>query len=140
MMVPTFKPLYWILVLPASSPSADWKTIVILGPWLMILVTATQVPATAATIGMIQTSESRVRFLGTTFASGTWGSGLSLSGMLNLLRTCGIPDQSRIKGLDREHRQHHHRGEEKKPGRRLHRHERLKLDEGDGEGVDKHVH
>ncbi len=48
----------------ASSPSADRKTIVILGPSLKTLVTATHAPTSAATIGMNQTRESRVRFLG----------------------------------------------------------------------------
>ena len=43
------------------------------GPSLRIFVTATQAPATAATMGMIQTSESRVRFLATALDSGTWG-------------------------------------------------------------------
>src|SRR5208337_701393 len=99
--VPTSSPLYWILVLLASSPSADWKTMVILGPSLMILATATQTPAAAATMGMTQTNESRVRFLGTTLDSGI-GVG-DLSGILNLILvffgTGGIPDQPRVKGF-----------------------------------------
>ena len=52
---------------------------------------------------------------------------------------CGIPDQPRIEGLDREHRQHHHRREEKQARPRLHRHQRLELDQRGGEGVDEHV-
>ena len=137
--VPMSTPLYWILVLPASKPSADLKTIVILGPSLRTLVTAIQTPASAATIGMIQTSDSRVRLLGTAFESGTEGIGVPRSGMLNLFRDCGIPDQPRIEGLDREHRQHHHRREKEQARPRLHRHQRLKLNQGRGEGVDENV-
>src|ERR1017187_9567345 len=100
----------------------------------MIFVTATQTPAIAATMGMIQTSASRVRFLATTRDSGTLGSDWSLSGILNLclncFRTGGIPDQPRVERLDRKHGQHHDRGKEKKPGCRLDGHERLKLDQG----------
>src|SRR5580700_1850967 len=63
--VPTSTPLYLILVLPASSPSAERNTIVILGPSLRNLVTATQTPTSAATIGITQTRESLVCPLGT---------------------------------------------------------------------------
>jgi hypothetical protein len=73
--VPISTPLYSILVLPASRPSADLKTIVILGPSPKTLVTATQAPTTAATIGMNQTRESRVRRLGTARELGTESGG-----------------------------------------------------------------
>jgi hypothetical protein len=104
-----------ILVLPASSPSADWNTMVIFGPSLRIRATATHTPSAAARIGMSQTGESRVCFLGTALASGTEGIGGSRSGISNLFGACGIPDQPRIEGLDRKHCQHHHRREEKQP-------------------------
>src|SRR5580765_3136508 len=108
-----------MVVLPASSPSAVRKTSVILGPSLRILVTATQVPMTAATIGTIQTMESRVRFFGTALASATGGTGGFPSGMRqHLFRTGRIPDQPRIERLDAEHRQHDHRREEEQPRRR----------------------
>ena len=70
--------------MPASSPSAEWMAIVIFGPSLRIRVTATHTPASAATMGTIQTRESRVRFLATVRDSATWGSGWSRSGMLYL--------------------------------------------------------
>src|SRR6266576_1749610 len=128
-----------IFVLPASSPSADRGAIVIFGPSLRILVTATQTPVSAATMGTIQTTESRVRFLTTVRASPTWGSGGSRSGIPHLSRAQGIPDQSGIERLDREHRQHHDSREEDQPQRRLHRHEWLELHERGGEGVDEYV-
>src|SRR5215510_1641704 len=112
---------------------------VIFGPSARIRVTATQAPAIAATMGMIQTSESRVCFLPTALESGTFGGNPSPSAMANLSRACRIPDQTRVKGLDAKHRQHHHRREEEQAGTRFHRHERLQLDERGGEGVDEDV-
>ena len=58
----------------------------IFGPSLRIRVTATQTPTSAATIGMNQTSESRVFFLVTVLDSGTPGGGVFGSGMSNLSR------------------------------------------------------
>ena len=81
--MPISRPLWRILVLLASSPAAEGKTIVILGPSFRIFVTAIQTPAAAATIGMTQTSEIRARFWGTVLDSGTWGSDGSLSGILH---------------------------------------------------------
>src|SRR5271170_6447979 len=104
-----------ILVLFASSPSADEKTMVISGPCSRIFVTAIHTPATAATMGMTQTSESRVRFLGTALASGTLEN-FSVSGMLHLafdfLCRGGIPDQPRVERFDRQHGQDHDRCKE----------------------------
>src|SRR5208337_710719 len=68
--------------------SADFITIVILGPSLSTRVTATHAPTTAATIGMNQTSESRVRFFGTLLDSGTDGRAGSRSGIAYLFRNC----------------------------------------------------
>ena len=53
--------------------------------------------------------------------------------------SCGVPDQPRVEGFDRKHRQHHHGCEEKQSRSRLHRHQRLELDQGGGKGVDEHV-
>ncbi len=39
--------------------------------WVIPIVTAIQTPAAAATMGMTQTSENRVRFLATVLDSGT---------------------------------------------------------------------
>src|SRR5262245_8621900 len=125
--VPTWTPLYSILVLPASSPSADWKTSVIFGPSPRIRVTATQTPAPAATIGISHTGERRVRLRVMVLDSGAPGSGRSLSGMANLFGARRIPDQPGVEGLGSEHRQNHHRREEDEPRRRRHGHERLQL-------------
>src|SRR5262249_2419115 len=132
--VPMSAPLYSIFVFPASSPSADLKTMVICGPWPRMRVTATQVPASAATIGTIHTSDSRVCRLGTRRDSEIMGSG-----MLNLSRAHRIPDQARIERLHRQHREHHDRCEEEETGRRLDGHERLQLHERGRERVDEHV-
>src|SRR5579863_1155113 len=137
--VPISTPLYRILVLPASRPSAESRVIVILGPSLMTLVTATHTPTNAAKIGMNQTNESRVRLLDTALELGTGGIGVSGSGMLNLFRTGGIPDQARVEGFDRKHRQHHDRRKKKQAGRGRHRHQWLELNQGCGEGVDEHI-
>src|SRR6202041_342852 len=119
-------------------------TIVIVGPSLNTRVTATHAPTTAARIGMNQTSESRVRFLGTFLDSGTDDRGGSRSGICNLFRICllrtyRIPDQSRIERLDREHRKDHDRREEDQARSRFHRHEWLKLNQSSGEGIDEYV-
>src|SRR5205809_2001649 len=110
---------------------------VIFGPSARILVTATQTPAIAATIGTSQTTESRVRFLGTFLDSGTYGAWFS--GTLHLRPAGCIPDETGVERFDREHRQHHDCREEEQPGSRLDRHERLKLHECRGESVDEHV-
>src|SRR5215469_13310241 len=96
-------------------------TIVIFGPSLIILVTATHTPTIAARIGMTQTSDSRVRLRGTFLDSTTEGRGGSRSGIANLFRirlvqTHRIPDQARVERLDPEHREHHHSGEEDQAG------------------------
>src|SRR5271156_1263027 len=119
-------------------------TMVILGPSLSTRVTATHAPTIAARIGMNQTSESRVRFLGTFLDSGTDERGGSRSGISNLFRTClyrtcGIPDEPRIERLDRQHRKHHHRREEDQAGPRLDRHQWLQLDQGRGESIDEYI-
>src|SRR5260370_14926568 len=100
-------------------------TVVILGLWLTPLVTATHAATMAATMGMSKSSESRVRLLGTLFDSVTEERGGSRSGICNLFRICrvriyGIPDESRIERLDREHREHHYRRKEDQAGARLH--------------------
>ena len=69
------------------------------GPSFMMRVTAIHTPVAAATMGMTQTREIRVRFLGTVLASVTLVN-FSLSDMLNLFwilrRVRGIPNQPRI--------------------------------------------
>src|SRR5262249_43158798 len=107
---------------------------VIFGPSARIRVTATHAPAIAATMGTIQTRESRVCFLPTALESGMFGGDPSPSAMANLSRACRIPDQTRVKGLDAEHRQHHHRREEEQAGTRFHRPERLRTAEPCGRG------
>src|ERR1700730_17006010 len=112
-------------------------TMVIVGPSLNTRVIATHAPTTAARIGMNQTSDSRVRFLGTFLDSGTDERGGSRSGISNLFRICllrtyRIPDQPRIERFDREHRKYDHRREEDQARSRLHRHERMELDQISG--------
>src|SRR5215475_8959946 len=68
--------LYLTKVLPASTPPADLKMIVMVGPSLRIRWIAIPMATTAARIGMIQTTEIRWRRLGTTVARGRL-SGLS---------------------------------------------------------------
>ena len=88
--------------------------------------------------GTIQTRESRVCFLGHGPRLGH-EAGRSDQAWRGLAPRDRIPDQPRIEGLDREHRQHHDRREEEQAGRRPHRHERLQLHERRGEGVDEDV-
>src|SRR5262249_36739623 len=135
--VPISTPLYSILVLPASSPSADLNVMVIFGPWLRIRVTATQTPATAAMIGTIQTTESRVRFLVTARDCGTCD--VSLSAMGTPFRTGAIPEEPRIERPDGQHCENHDGGEEEQAGRGRDRHQRLQLDQCSGERVDEDV-
>src|SRR5579859_3154377 len=100
---------------------------VISGPWLRILLTATHNPTTVARTGMIQTSEGQVCLLGTVFDSGTVG-GFSGSAISTSLLLRGVPNKARIERLSRKHGQHHHRGEKEKPRLGLDRHQRVKLD------------
>src|SRR5262245_1613819 len=71
-----FTSLYLMKVLPASTPPADLKMIVMVGPSLRIRWIAIPMATTAARIGIIQTTEIRWRRLGTTVARGRL-SGLS---------------------------------------------------------------
>src|SRR5215469_17056341 len=113
---------------------------VISGPSLRILVTATQTPSAAATIGIIQTTESRVRLGESPLDCGTVGSVVRSSAILNSLFACRVPYQTGIERLDRQHGQHHYHREEKQPGPWLDRHERLELHQSRGEGVDENIH
>src|SRR5262245_34933824 len=95
-----FTSLYLIKVLPASIPSADLKTIVMVGPSLMIRWIAIPMATTAARIGMIQTTEIRWRRLGTTVARGRLSE---LSAMLGLSIYARIPDQPGIERVCGDH-------------------------------------
>src|SRR6516225_2774058 len=92
--VPTSTPLYRILVLPASSPSADGKMMVISGPSRRIRVTATRTPSAAATIGIIHTSESLNRRGRTILDDSAEGSDERPSAIVNLgsLRRTSVCD------------------------------------------------
>src|SRR5215510_4095387 len=68
--------LYLMKVLPASTPWAALKTMVMVGPSLRMRWIAMPIATTAARIGTIQTTEIRWRRLGTTVARGRL-SGLS---------------------------------------------------------------
>ena len=76
--------------------------------------------------------------LGTVLESGTEEIGGSRSGMSNLLKACRIPYRPRSKNSTARIVSSVHR-EEKQDRRRLCRHQRLKLDQRGGEGVDEHV-
>src|SRR5262249_41591118 len=65
-----FTSLYLMKVLPASTPSADLKIIVIVGPSLMMRCIAIPMATTAARMGMAQMIEIRLCLLGTTVACG----------------------------------------------------------------------
>src|SRR5690606_17405793 len=97
--------LYLIAALPASRPSAFWKTMLMTGPCSRMDFTASQPPMSAATKGTSQTSCGFQRDLGVVAASGRadrsgWGSGIVV--------LHGVPDQAGIKAQCREQRQHHH--------------------------------
>src|SRR5262249_18763353 len=135
---PMLTSLYLTNVLPASRPWASLKTMVMVGPSLRTCWTAIPMATTAATIGMIQTTETRARLLGTTVARGSVSRSL-VSSMVAPLGECRVPDESRIEGFGGDHRQPPHRREEQHPRPGLHRHQGLELDERDGERVDEHV-
>src|SRR5438034_974187 len=125
---PTSTFLYLIFVLPASSPSAVLKVIVIVGPLSRTAFTASQPPTSAATIGISHTRDSDPRRFGTTSAGGM-SSMLKSSGVLAIVSPHWIPHEPRIKRLRREHRHHHHRTERDRRRPRLDRRQGLELDQ-----------
>src|SRR3989442_9708519 len=130
--------LYLTRVLPASMPSAALKTIVMVGASLRMRWTAIPMATNAARIGMIQMTEIRPRFRGTTVACGRRSRSPG-SAMMDLPFGCGIPDQAGVERLRREHGQHHHHHEEHHPQAGLHRHQRLELHQSDDERIDEDV-
>src|SRR5262245_20184837 len=135
---PMFTSLYLTTVLPASRPSATLKTMVMVRPSLRMRWMAIPTATTAARIGMIQTTEIRVRLRRPTVACGRRGKSVS-SAIVSPHFSAGIPDEARIEGFGRNHREHDHRREKQHPRSGRHRHQRVQLHEGDGEGVDEHV-
>src|SRR5713101_2740356 len=135
---PMVTSLYLTKVLPASMPSADLKTMVMVGPSVTIRWTAMPMATAAARIGMIQMTEKRARFGGSTVACGS-APGPVGSGTVALEAPARVPDQARVEGLHRQHGEHHHGHEEDDSGPGFHRHERLELDEGDRERVDEDI-
>src|SRR5450830_43974 len=118
--------LYLTLVLPASSPSAEMKVIVMIGPRSRMILTTKVKPMTAATIGMSQTRDGSqlrctCRFGSGGFGCGAVGSLASVIAILVLLH-CRmfivhgvstvlcilIPDQAWIEAQRCQHGQHHH--------------------------------
>src|SRR5436309_1103906 len=135
---PTSTLLYLIFVLPASSPSAVLKVIVIVGPCSLMTLNASHPPASAATMGMAQTMDSDQRRFEAATASGRSKScGASAMALAFLQR---VPYQARVKGLCREHRQHHHRAERDRSRSGLDRRQRLELDERGEDRGDVDVH
>src|SRR5574337_264053 len=135
---PMFTSLYLMKVLPASRPSPALKTMVMVGPSLKTRWIAIPMATTAARIGMIQTIEIRVPLFGTIVACGRLSRSM-FSAMPPIPVRPRIPDEARVEGLHRNHRQHDHRREKQHSRTWLHRHQRLQLHEGDGERVDEHV-
>src|SRR5262245_65846991 len=109
-------------VLFASTPWAVLKTIVTVGPSLKIRWTAMPIATTAASTGMIQTTEIRARLRGTTVAWGMFAR-FGSSGMPHLCGpgSGGGPDQARIEDLGRDARPADHRDEEEEGRGRLRR-------------------
>ena len=87
---------------------------------------------------MIQTTEIRARRFGDDGGL-RQAVQVGIVSHVGLRSAAGIPDQAGVEGLRRDHRQHDDRREEQhsRPGR--HRHQRLELHQGDGEGVDEDV-
>src|SRR5262245_7754665 len=133
-----FTSLYLTKVFPASTPSADLKTIVIVGPSLMMRWMAIPIATTAANIGMIQTMEIRVCLLGTTVACGKLLRSV-LSAMLVYPIQSRIPDEARVERLSSNHRQHNYSREKQYPRPRRDRHQRRELHQGNCERVDEHI-
>src|SRR5512138_1138765 len=133
-----FTSLYLTKVFPASTPWADLKMIVMVGPSLMIRWMAIPSATTAANSGTIQTMEMRLCLLGTRVA---WGKLLLSVGsaMRVYLVGVGIPDEPLVKRFSGDHRQHNYCCKEKNPGTRLHGHQRRKLNQGNRKGVDEHI-
>src|SRR5262245_17332593 len=104
-----FTSLYLTKVLPASTPPADLKMIVMVGPSLRIRWIAIPIATTAARIGIIQTTEIRWRRLGTTVARGKLSG---LSAMVLWSARFRIPDQAGIERVCGDHCQHDHSCEE----------------------------
>src|SRR5262249_23926410 len=132
-----FTSLYLMYVLPASRPAASLNTIVMVGPSLSACWTAMPTATSAASTGTIQMFEIRLRCREATVASGKSSSRLLSTMLVPPGSRCGrIPDQTRVEGLRRDHRQHHDCPEEDDPWARLHRHQGLELHERDRERGD----
>ena len=97
---PMFTSLYLMKVLPASTPWAALKRMVMVGPSLRMRWIAMPIATTAARIGMIQTTEIRWRRLGTTVARGRLSG---LSAMAFWSARFRIPDQAWVEGFCRDH-------------------------------------
>src|SRR5574338_41503 len=115
-----------ILVLPASSPSALLKVMVITGPCSRMDFTASQPPMRAATMGTSQTSCRDHLDFGATSASGK-ADGSGRGGASGIVVLHGIPDQARVEAHRRKHRQYHHGAKGQCPGGRLDAGQRIEL-------------
>src|SRR5260221_5978559 len=106
-MCPMSMSLYLILVLPACSPSAVRKLMMITVPRSSQWLTASQAPMASATAGTIHTSGSERPHRG---AASACGMGSRDGG--SVTRFLGpVPDYARIEAHRRHHRQHHHPAE-----------------------------
>src|SRR5258706_4203579 len=134
-MCPMSMSLYLILVLPACSPSAVRKLMMITVPRSSQWLTASQAPMASATAGTIHTSGSERPCRGAASACGM-GSGVGVSLTRFLDR---VPDQARIEAHRRHHRQHHHRAEGERRRAGAHAGERGELHHGDQQRDDEDV-
>ena len=120
--------------------------IVIFGPSLRILVTATQTPTSAATIGMNHTSDRRVRLFGHGSRFGYRRSGLSRSIMCTFYGPLWPLADGRGSQISRGSNDSTASivstttaAKKNSPGPGSTDIERLELDQGGREGVDEHV-
>ena len=110
----------------------------ILGPSPMTLVTATQAPTSAATIGMTRPERAAC-------ASWVQPSSRGLEGLAGRDQACRTSLGLAASHISRGSKDSTasivstNRRKKKQARRRRHRHQRLKLDQGGGEGVDEHV-
>src|ERR1700677_4780582 len=94
-IVPSATSLFMILVLPASSPSAEVKVIVMVGPRSERLCQASHPAASAATMGRSQMTEKRRWRCCATF--GGWSCSLAMAGLRH------VPHQTRVEAFRRDH-------------------------------------
>src|SRR3954451_12150256 len=136
-MTPNSTSLNLTRVLPASSPAASWKEIVMTGPCWDRVCHPRNAATSAATIGIAQTNE--ILRDGT-----TRGSAMSSSGVSFMIRSLPtgfrrIPHQAGIETFRRQHCQNDHAGEGDGADAGLDRGDVAELDQTDEDRQHEHV-